>query len=483
MKTSKIDTDILNELLELSEAIQNEDYSKRIVTDSRNDIVNQIINNFNKHADKLLITSLETNNANSSNYKKFNLDVFINTISSFATHDFTNKLPVSKQNTILDAIATGINVLGDELEQSVASKEELQTERDRLNQAQRIAKIGSWEYNINTKQLSGSDELYRIYELEPASSKILTAAFEKKYHKDDLENLKTEINLAVANDCGFNYEHRIINKDKSIKYISGICEVVKDSDDTIIGVKGTVQDITERKNVELELENSFKLVTNQNERLLNFSYIVSHNLQSHTGNIYSLLKLFELAKTKKEKDVILEHLNTASTRLKETIAHLQEVVSITNNLNLNIEPLRLNLFILNAINVLKDKIVEKKAIIKNNVPVDTVINYNPAYLESIVYNFISNAIKYSSFERQPVISIDYTENKNEKILKISDNGIGIDLEKNSGKLFGMYKVFTDNKDSRGIGLFITKNQIEAMGGKVEVVSEVNKGTTFSIYIK
>ena len=69
------------------------------------------------------------------------------------------------------------------------------------------------------------------------------------------------------------------------------------------------------------------------------------------------------------------------------------------------------------------------------------------------------------------------------VIEISDNGIGIDLVKNGDKLFGMYKTFSNNKDSRGIGLFITKNQIEAMGGSITVESELNVGTTFKIYIK
>jgi hypothetical protein len=193
MKTSKLDTSLLDKLLELSEAIQSGDYSKRVVTGSGNDIISQIVNNFNKHADSLLITSLENNNN-----KRFDFELFINTISSYATHNFANKLPVSKNNTILDAIATGINVLGDELEQSVASKAALEIERNRLNQAQNIGKMGSWEYNLITKKLSGSDELYRIYELEPTTSEILAIVFEKKYHPEDLENLKTEINLAVV---------------------------------------------------------------------------------------------------------------------------------------------------------------------------------------------------------------------------------------------------------------------------------------------
>jgi len=476
MKIKQVDTDTLNKLWELSEALQNDDYSKRIITNFDNDIITQIINNLNKHADKLLLASTKIKSD-----KKFDIDTFIDVISSFANHDFSYRVPVSEHGTILDAIATGINILGDELEQSVVSKYELEKERNQLNRAQLIAKIGSWEYNITTAKLTGSHELYRIYEIEEMSPDILAEVFRKKYHPEDFINLMREMENAAEKDIGFNYEHRIINNDKSIKYLAGICETIKDEYGKVTGVKGAVQDVTDRKRAEIELNNSFNIVTEQNNRLLNFSYIVSHNLRSHVSNIQSLLSLLETTKSKKEKEIFIQHMKTVSGLLDETMFHLQEVVSIQNNTNLLIERLNLCNYINQTIDILSQEISVKNAIIKNNVAKKIIINYNAAYLESIILNFLSNAIKYSHPSRQPIILVDYIESKN--ILQIKDNGIGIDLEKYGDKLFGMYKIFHGNKDARGIGLFISKNQIEAMGGKVEVVSELNKGTTFNIYIK
>jgi signal transduction histidine kinase len=475
MKTTQVDTETLHKLLELTEAMVNGDYSKRAVTGGENNVINKIINNLNKLVDNHFLISVNVHN------KKFDISSFIDIISSFSNHEFAYRIPVSEQGTILDAIATGINMLGDELEQSVVSKQELEKEHNRLNQAQAIAKIGNWEYTIVTKKLIGSDELYRIYELEETNPETLTEAFYKKYHPDDLIKFKAELKKAAEKDDGFKYEHRIINNDKSIKYLSGICETIKNVQGKVVGIKGTVQDITDKKNAEIERNNTLNIVTEQNKRLLNFSYIVSHNLRSHANNIHSLLDFHQKTKSKKEKEEMLKHLKTVSLRLNETMTHLWEVISIQNNFSLSVESLHLYTYVNQAIDVLSEQISLKNAVIKNNVPKRTTINYNPAYLESIILNFLSNAIKYSSPRRQPVILVDYIKDK--KILQITDNGIGIDLEKYGSQLFGMYKVFTLNKDARGIGLFLSKNQIEAMGGKVEVASEVNKGTTFSIYIK
>ena len=241
-------------------------------------------------------------------------------------------------------------------------------------------------------------------------------------------------------------------------------------------------DITERKKMEAELNNSLNLVREQNKRLLNFSYIVSHNLRSHTGNIKTILDFFEKAQTEAEKEELFKYLRTVAKRLDETLYDLNDVVSIHNNIKLIIESLNLYYYVDRAMDVLHENAIMKNAVIRNLIPPDIEINYNPAYLESILLNLLSNAIKYSHPDRTPEITFEFSQENDKSILKISDNGMGIDLEKHGDKLFGMYKTFHGNKDSRGLGLFITKNQVEAMGGTIAVESNPDLGTTFKIGI-
>ena len=110
-----------------------------------------------------------------------------------------------------------------------------------------------------------------------------------------------------------------------------------------------------------------------------------------------------------------------------------------------------------------------------------MIRVIPAYLDSIVLNLFTNSLKYSSPKRRPLIEITAEKRENTISVSFKDNGLGIDLTRNRDKLFGMYKTFHRNKDAKGIGLFITKNQIEAMNGKIEVESTVDIGSTFKIY--
>ncbi|MGX7666213.1 sensor histidine kinase [Flavobacterium pedocola] len=278
------------------------------------------------------------------------------------------------------------------------------------------------------------------------------------------------------------HEYRMIGKKGNLIWVRDIVNVFIEKNGSF-KFRGILIDITKSKETEIELNNSFKLVSEQNKRLLNFSHIVSHNLRSHTSNIQSLINLIEMSEDKTEQQELLGLLKSVSETLDETMDNLNEVVSIQTNINPLVEELNLNRFIKRVQEILRDQILKNEATIINHVSEDVSVKFNAAYLESILLNFISNSIRYRHPDRKPVIELSYLERDNYKILEISDNGIGIDLKKNGEKLFGMYKTFTNNPESRGIGLFITKNQIEAMHGKVEVESEINKGTLFRIYFK
>ena len=101
-------------------------------------------------------------------------------------------------------------------------------------------------------------------------------------------------------------------------------------------------------------------------------------------------------------------------------------------------------------------------------------------MESIFLNFLTNGIKYKSLKRNAYVKFNAVIDDKKIILSVQDNGLGIDLEKNKDKLFGMYKTFHGNKDAQGVGLYITKNQIEAMGGTINVESQTDVGTIFKI---
>lgn len=249
----------------------------------------------------------------------------------------------------------------------------------------------------------------------------------------------------------------------------------------LTGFLGIATDISWQKNKENELQTTVNIVGEQNKRLLNFAYIVSHNLRSHSGNIEMILNILETAENDEEREEMLVHLKKISKSLTETIVHLNEVVHIQTNLNVQKEKIQLKDYADKTIGVLSGVINSKGGKIINNIPADIEVEYNAAYIESVLLNFLSNGLKYCHPDRVAEVTLDIYYEENRPVLRISDNGLGIDLKRNGEKIFGLYKTFHNNADAKGIGLFITKNQIEAMGGRVEVESELDKGTIFKIF--
>jgi len=172
----------------------------------------------------------------------------------------------------------------------------------------------------------------------------------------------------------------------------------------------------------------------------------------------------------------------ASGNLLETLDNLNEVVAINSNIKIKKQPTNLLRIVTKASQNISGLLLQNKAKIITNIPKELKVNAIQSYLESIIISFMTNSIKYKHPERDPQLILSATKTKNKKILlSVEDNGLGIDLKKYGDKLFGMYKTFHNNEDARGIGLYIAKNQIEAMNAEITVDSKVGKGTKFNIY--
>ncbi len=240
--------------------------------------------------------------------------------------------------------------------------------------------------------------------------------------------------------------------------------------------------IQDRKNKDLKLNSFLSITQNQNEKLKHFAHILSHNIRSHSSNISMILALISDEYPELHEFQLIRLLNTASDKLSETIRHLNKVILINTSSPEKLTSLNLHDIIEHTIRTLSYMAKNEGVTIENNVPSDTIVKGVESYLDSILMNLITNGIKYCSDERESYVTLYIEEVNNHLVICVEDNGLGINLEKNRDKIFGMYKTFHEHPDSRGIGLFITKNQIEAMGGKIEVESEVGKGSIFKIYL-
>jgi len=244
----------------------------------------------------------------------------------------------------------------------------------------------------------------------------------------------------------------------------------------------TFSDISERIQQEQSTRDALNIVSEQNKRLLNFSYIVSHNIRSHASNISGIAHVLADEPEPEIQKQFIEGLMRSSKNLDSTLRHLNELLNIQSRVNIHKEPVSLFQVVNRTLDTLVVDIQANNVKVINEIPHGFKLYTDKAYLDSIVLNLISNAIKYRRADIDPEITIAAGLKNDVNYFSIRDNGKGIDLEKHGDKLFGMFKTFHGNRDARGIGLFITRNQIEALGGTIEVVSKVDEGTQFTVYL-
>jgi PAS domain S-box-containing protein len=238
-------------------------------------------------------------------------------------------------------------------------------------------------------------------------------------------------------------------------------------------------DITTLIEKQEELQGLVDVTTAQNGRLTQFAHIVSHNLRSHVANLKSILDL-TVSDDPDDLRQSWDLLGNITASLDETLRNLNEVISIQTSHNLPYKKVFLSEHWELAKKAVDPFIQQHHIEIHEEWQCNPEINVVPAYLDSILINLLSNAIKYRHPDR-PLQLIATLKAENHMLyFSLQDNGLGIDLNKYRDKMFGLYKTFHNNKDAKGLGLFITKAQIEAMHGKIDVESTVNEGSIFTI---
>jgi len=244
------------------------------------------------------------------------------------------------------------------------------------------------------------------------------------------------------------------------------------------------RDVTEEKNKEKEREQLIRELTQNNKDLKQFSYITSHNLRAPLSNLTGLLNLVEdMDIEDPELKEIISGFSKSTHLLNETINDLVKVVIIKDNPSIHKEKVLIKEIFENVFNQLSFLIGLHKPILKIDLEEVLILNINKSYLESIFLNLLTNAIKYRSENRQLKVNISSKVEGDNLVLTFKDNGVGIDLVRNRDKIFGLYQRFHNHPDSKGLGLYLVKSQVEAMGGTINVESTVGKGTTFTIVFK
>jgi signal transduction histidine kinase len=255
-----------------------------------------------------------------------------------------------------------------------------------------------------------------------------------------------------------------------------------ESNDTLLVI--SVQDISERKKAELERAEIFTALVQRNKDLEQFSYIVSHNLRAPVANILGTANIIDNpGLSVDDKESLVKGVSESAKQLDEVIHDLNYVLKLRHVKDEVKEKVCFSKLANNISDNIRDFINQNNIIIKYDFSAVDELHTSKEYLQNIFYNLITNSIKFRKHNIQTVISIQSLHKDNAVVLCFADNGTGINLKKKKAEVFGIYKRFHLDIEGRGIGLFLVKTQVEALGGKITVTSEENIGTEFTITFK
>lgn len=218
----------------------------------------------------------------------------------------------------------------------------------------------------------------------------------------------------------------------------------------------------------------------RNRDLEQFANIVAHNIRSPLANIMGLNRLLNLELSPEDKATALRGINTSAEKLENVIRDLNDVLQIRKADAGARDEVHLENVVQDIEHSISEMISEKNAVIMYEFSEAPIISTVRSYIQSIFQNLITNALKYSRTGEVPMLKIHSYKEGNYTVIRFTDNGIGIDLKKHGGNIFGLYKRFTTQAEGKGLGLYMVKSQVEALEGFIDIESEPGKGTDFII---
>lgn len=461
------------ELLEINPA-----GSTLLEADSKEDIFTRELTGFVHPLDKELYASqFEKVCKGQVTRFEFRIITFHNKIKWVESHLVPLKAKDGTIQSVLN-VTRNINDIKLKTEELMEMTRILEKSESRLKQAQEIAHMGSWQVNLIDGSTIWTDEAYRIFGIEPGNHNLSMDQWTSFIHPNDKEMVRTQIDQARLTQTGNTMHFRIMRTDGQVRYVVSSFKFEFDIIKRPVFLVGIVLDVTESKLSEIRLRRLLEVTEKQNQSLQNFAYIVSHNIRSHSANISGLAELLE---ADHPGDSLTWMLKSSADKLSETIGNLNSIITIQNQANKHYKNINLYDILINTIESINRLVQESGAHINIDLDRTFTIKGVPSYVESIFLNLITNSIKYRQPDSPLKIDIKMRLEDDYAIVTICDNGIGIDLEKHGKNVFGLYKTFHSNLDAKGLGLYISKNQIEAMNGKIEVQSQLGKGSCFSVY--
>ncbi|MBA2611040.1 MAG: PAS domain S-box protein [Bacteroidetes bacterium] len=395
----------------------------------------------------------------------------------------------------LETIAT--NMLDDPAVQGIVSNsrditlnvnynQKLKQNFERYESLAKATSDAIWDHDFEINKTYIAGEGYRnLFGYNLANQFSENLFWESKLHPEEKETILVQLNKTIQDPLitQSELEYRFLKADGSYAHVRDRFFIIRENGKPL-RMLGAKQDVTNQKIEEQEKEKLITELIQNNKDLKQFSYITSHNLR---GPIASLLGLSSLLDNYAIKDPtlkqILAGIKKATHMFDDIIKDLTKVLNIKDHISIPQEDLMIASALEKGIAQNETMILEIGAQIDSQFNNALTVKFNKAYLESIFFNLISNAIKYRSPSRALKIVITSEIINDDVILKFSDNGLGLNVELYKERLFRLYQRFHDHAEGKGLGLFLIKSQMEALNGSIDIESTVGVGATFILKFK
>lgn len=274
-----------------------------------------------------------------------------------------------------------------------------------------------------------------------------------------------------------NFENRYLTKTGETVWLSWTSMPI-DSQQVVFAI---AKNITHQKEIEAQRNSLLTQLSQLNQELKQLTFSTSHDLRAPVNNLLSAFDLLDAEKIKDQETLeLIQLVRNSGKKLSLTLNKYIDVLKERHEKEASIESVSLS-EVLESVSISVKSLIESaKANITSDFSQGDLVTFNREYLESIFLNLITNSIKYARPEVYPSIHFSTESTEDTLQLIVKDNGQGMDLEKVGHRVFKLNQSFHGNSDSKGVGLYLVYHHVTSLGGKIEVESEVNKGTTFRI---
>lgn len=347
----------------------------------------------------------------------------------------------------------------------------LEESEQKYREAQEIANVGHWNWDMVRDEITWSDQLFRIFGQEPGKFEATYGALMEIIHPDDREAFNSDVEKCIGNKAPHDIVHRIVVNEGEIRYVHQNGKAFFDDHGVPYRMSGTTQDVT--KDV---LAN--QQIVNQNHELQNFVRIISHNLRGPIANLLMLSKIYEFGRDDMNDDIVRK-MELTTEALDQTIKDLNLSLSLKNANRESFREVQFSEVMKDVDGLLVEEVLKRKALVQTDFSEAESIVGIKSYFVNILYNLILNALNYAKDNVRPEIQISTEDAGTAIILRVSDNGMGMELTpERERKIFDMYGRLSGETEGKGLGLYLVKTQVETMNGKIHVASEKEVGTTF-----